>query len=228
MIFKRNYTSELIDDFSIRDERIDLALQELKIINKFLGGNKTTKKGLKILLQDFPPKSFVKILDAGSGTSDILRANRNIKLNLIIYGIDLNIRTCKIAKLIASDLNIVCGNISSIPFKPSEFDVVHASLFLHHFNEKDIQYLLMQMLETVKYGIIINDLRRSVFAFLGIKLLTKIFSKSKMVKNDAPLSVKRGFIKRDLINILNGLNIKNYEIKKTWAFRWLVIIRKNN
>jgi len=228
MIFKRSYKPELIDDFSIRDERIDLALQELKIINKYLGGNKTTKKGLKILLKKFPSKSVVKILDAGSGTSDIIRSNRNIKLNLIIYGIDLNTRACKYAKLKASELNIVCGNIYSIPFKPSEFEIVHASLFFHHFNEKDIQYLLNKLLGTVKYGIIINDLRRSVFAFLGIKLLTIIFSKSTMVKNDGPLSVKRGFIKKDLINIMNGLNIKNYEIKKTWAFRWLVVIYKNN
>jgi hypothetical protein len=45
---KRSYEPELMDDFSIRDERVDLALKELKIINKFLGGISTSKISTKI------------------------------------------------------------------------------------------------------------------------------------------------------------------------------------
>jgi len=74
---------------------------------------------------------------------------------------------------------------------------------------------------------IINDLRRSVWALIGIKLLTILFSKSSMVKNDAPLSVKRGFIKSELIDMLKSLKIINYKIKRKWAFRWLVAIPKD-
>jgi hypothetical protein len=46
---KRELTAEVMDDFSIRDDRIDLALSELDIINKFLGGNSTTRFGIKVL-----------------------------------------------------------------------------------------------------------------------------------------------------------------------------------
>ena len=74
---------------------------------------------------------------------------------------------------------------------------------------------------------IINDLRRSVWALIGIKTLIYLFSKSTMVKNDAPLSVKRGFIKSELINLLEELKITNYKIKRKWAFRWLIVIPKN-
>ncbi len=228
MIFKRYYTPELMDDFSIQDKRIDLALHELQIINKYLGGNNTTTKGLNILLQKFPSKLKVKILDVGSGSADTILSNKNNGYDINIYGIDINKRACKYAKSNSPELKVICGNIYSIPVKLNQFDIAHASLVLHHFKEKDIQYLLAKIIESVKYGIIINDLRRSIYAFIGIKLLTLIFSKSVMVKNDGPLSVKRGFVKKDLIKILDSLNINNYEIKKTWAFRWLIIIYKNN
>jgi hypothetical protein len=103
---------------------------------------------------------------------------------------------------------------------------LHVSLFLHHFTEEEIFTLLNNFLNIVSYGIIINDLQRSVFALAGIKLLTFLFSKSKFVKNDAPLSVKRGFVRSDLITILNKLNISGYKIFWRWAFRWLIIIYK--
>lgn len=48
-----------------------------------------------------------------------------------------------------------------------------------------------------------------------------------MVKNDGPLSVKRAFVKGELLMILNELEIGYFLIKRKWAFRWLVIIYKN-
>jgi hypothetical protein len=47
-----------------------------------------------------------------------------------------------------------------------------------------------------------------------------------MVKNDAPLSVKRGFIKSELINLFSNYRAKNIVIKKKWAFRWMIVIKK--
>ncbi|MCH7973132.1 MAG: hypothetical protein IH949_04475 [Bacteroidetes bacterium] len=52
-------------------------------------------------------------------------------------------------------------------------------------------------------------------------------SKSSMVKNDAPLSVKKGFVKSELIDMFKNLKITNYKIKRKWAFRWLVVISKD-
>ncbi len=215
-----------MDDFSINDERIDKALAELKIINRYLGGNSTTLKGFKLTLHNFTGNENINILDAGSGTSDIFYPVKNIYPNISIISLDLNLRACKYALLTRHEQKIVCGNVHSLPFRNSVFDLIHASLFFHHFNEKDIKEILSSMLLAAKYGLIINDLRRSVFAFIGIKMLTKLFSKSEMVKNDGPLSEKRSFAKKELVKILNELKIENYTIKKTWAFRWLIVIYK--
>lgn len=59
-----------MDDFSIRDSRIDDALKELKIINNYLGGVSTTVSALKYFTRD--KLLSIKIIDVGSGSSDNL------------------------------------------------------------------------------------------------------------------------------------------------------------
>jgi len=47
-----------------------------------------------------------------------------------------------------------------------------------------------------------------------------------LVKNDAPLSVLRGFSRRELEILLIKADIKNYKISWKWAFRWLILVEK--
>ncbi len=225
MFFKRSYQKELMDDFTIDDERIDNALKELKIINKYLGGNLVTKKGFKKILTEIPTKNLIKVLDAGGGASDILLSLEEI--NLKIFSVDLNKRITKYVKRNSSEIEVVCADVLALPYKQKQFDVVHLSLFLHHFSEKEIKEILSRLSGIAKYGIVINDLQRSIFAFLGIKILTSLLSKNEFVKYDGPLSVRKGFKKAELVKILNELKF-NYEIRYKWAFRWLVIIYLNN
>jgi hypothetical protein len=224
---ERNYTPEIMDDFSIKDERIDIALKELKIINYFLGGNSTSKAGIKEVIKSIPENNIVRILDAGAGGSDVLLSMMHIINNPVIFCLDINIRTCWITRINYPDVNSICGDVLEYPFKNESFDIVHTSLFLHHFTEEQIRLILIKLINSSRYAVVINDLRRSIFAYCGIKILTMLFSKSNMVKNDGPLSVKRAFIKKDLLKIINDLNIERFVIKRKWAFRWLVILYKN-
>jgi hypothetical protein len=208
---------EIMDDFSIQDERIDKALEELKIINRYLGGVSTTKQGIKKLSGN---NKSVKILDAGSGASDVFSKS---DYDFTLFSLDRNKKICKKLKA-NSGANVVYGNALELPFKRKSFDVVHTSLFLHHFDEAGIKKLLSAFSDSATNGIVINDLRRSLFAYLGIKILTMLFSKSEFVKSDGPLSVKKGFTKDELIKILDEIPFKNYKIKRTWAFRWLIVI----
>lgn len=218
---KRSYDAEIMDDFSIQDERIDKALHELKIINKFLGGIATTKSALKYFIASTNER--LHILDIGSGSSDNLVAAKNKYPNLQILSIDKNLRALSSSENFLLKVN---SDAFELPFKNESHDIIQVALFLHHFTEEQIQILLKEFLRTAARGIIINDLQRSYLALLGIKILTVLFSKSEMVKNDGPLSVKRGFTKKDFLQILANAGVANFIIKRKWAFRWMVVIKK--
>lgn len=222
MFIQRSYQKELMDDFSLNDGRIGRALNELRTINRFLGGNSVSKKGVKYFI-DTSGTGF-KILDIGGGGSDILYALKKEIEDLKIYSVDLNKYSCHYQKSENGNNKIICADAFKLPFREKSFDLVHASLFLHHFNEDEIVQLISYFLALSGRGVVINDLRRNILAYSGIKILTALFSKSDFVKNDGPLSVKRAFNKNELVQILLKTGIKNYIIRRKWAFRFLLII----
>ena len=79
------------------------------------------------------------------------------------------------------------------------------------------------MNQYAKVGFIINDLQRHWFAYYSIKFLTRLLNGSTLVKNDAPLSVLRGFRKEELNVLLESASVKQYSIKWEWAFRYLIV-----
>ena len=105
-------------------------------------------------------------------------------------------------------------------------DIIHCSLFCHHLKDDELIELFSYMNRHAKTGFIINDLHRNWFAYYSIKFLTRLLNGSTLVKNDAPLSVLRGFKKMELENLLEKANVKNVYVNWKWAFRYLVL--KNN
>ena len=98
-------------------------------------------------------------------------------------------------------------------------------MFCHHFKDEELISQLQWMKENTSLGFFINDLQRNWFAYHSIKIITKSFSSSYLVKNDAPLSVARGFYKNEWIQLLEQADITNYSVKWKWAFRYLIISR---
>ncbi len=101
-------------------------------------------------------------------------------------------------------------------------DIIFSSLFCHHFTNNELVEQLRWMHQNCTLGFFINDLERNAFAYHSIKIITKIFSSSYLVKNDAPLSVARGFRKEEWLQILQETGIKNFKIEWKWAFRYLI------
>jgi 2-polyprenyl-3-methyl-5-hydroxy-6-metoxy-1,4-benzoquinol methylase len=224
MVFSRSAQKEIMDDFSIQDERIDEALRELTVINRWLGGHETSRKGLQNMMKHIPSIEAISILDVGAGGSDLAVAS--LRAGITITSLDLNIRACEYSARLHPSVTVLDGSVLALPFKERSFDIIHASLFLHHFTEDELRGILPALLATARYGIVINDLRRSVLAYWGITLFTRLFSRSTMVKNDGPISVRRGFARSELVRLCASLPTSSYVIHRRWAFRWLVCITK--
>ena len=73
------------------------------------------------------------------------------------------------------------------------FDVVHASMVLHHLEPWAAAGLLREMRRVSRRAVIINDLDRGQLWWLGARLLTALGTSNRYTRNDAPLSVRRAY-----------------------------------
>jgi 2-polyprenyl-3-methyl-5-hydroxy-6-metoxy-1,4-benzoquinol methylase len=227
---QRDDAKEILDDLEVEGEAVSQNLKELDIINTFLGGNAISVAALKTVVNSYPEKTHWKIADLGCGSGHLM-----LEMNKVLAqknctaeftGFDANLFIVKYAQIhCASDssIRILCHNVLTDPF-PEVYDVVHASLFLHHFTDDELVLLLTQLKKQTAVALVINDLHRHPLAYYAIKWLTGLFSKSYLVQHDAALSVAKGFKKAEWTNLLKRAGYKRYTIKWVWAFRHQLIL----
>ena len=224
---KRSLQIELMDNLQCEGRVVVQTLQELDIINKWLGGNNVTLRGLQKLLNN--SSDPLHIIDIGCGSGEILKqiGQKYKGRSFSLTGIDANPNIVAIANQQAgshSGIRIITEDILSKTFSERNCDIMLATLFLHHFTDEQLINIFTRMKKQTRTGIVVNDLHRHSLAYYSIMWLTRLFSKSPMVKVDAPLSVQRGFKRAELTNILEQAGITNYKLKWKWAFRWQLII----
>ena len=223
---KRSYQKELLDRSDIPFEDIERNMRELDFINTWLGGHAISLSGLKQLVIG---RKRVSICEIGCGGGDNLRALssycRRQHIQLQVTGIDNNSHCIAVAQQRWTEGNAkwVHSDYRDVLFGEEKPDIIFSSLFCHHFTEEELVLMLNWMDQSARNGWYINDLQRHRLAYHSIRRLTAWFSRSYLVKNDAPLSVLRGFTRREWEDILQKAGIAAYSIQWKWAFRWLIV-----
>ena len=229
----RGSMDEQMDDLQVHGPLVDQTLRELDTINKWLGGNQVTLIGLHKILASCSDRTNISIADLGCGSGKMLQLiskwGTRHKIGLNLMGLDANEYIVQYAKKAAVDytnLNFRHANIMDHKFQQQRFDIITSTLFTHHFNNSQLIELVTSWLQQSRYGIVINDLHRHWFAYNAIKAITSVTSKSEMVRMDAPISVLRGFVRSDWVQLMKDCGVKEYHLSWHWAFRWLLVIPK--
>ena len=227
----RTQEIEIMDDFDLEGAELKEALDKIAKINQFLGGNKLTLQGLKTLLKNADKTFEIVVVDIGCGNGDMLRyiAEFGIKnqYNFKLIGIDANAFTINYALELSkeySNISYKCMDIFDKSFEDVKYDIILTTLTLHHFENHKIISLLKVFTTNSRFGIIINDLHRSIFAYRLFQLVCVVFKLNTMSKNDGLTSILRGFKKQELQEFCNQLNFRKYSIRWKWAFRYQWII----
>ena len=227
----RSAAKELLDGNDIPFADVHRNMYELNVINSKLGGHKVTLNGLNFFKDLLQPNKQLHICEIGCGGGDNLRviANYLSKKNIEarFTGIDINKDCISYATNNSSNLKV---NWIARDYRDAQLtdmpDIIFSSLFSHHFTHEELNEQLAWMDRNSNAGFFINDLHRHIVAYHSIKLLTKLFSKSYLVRNDAPLSVTRGFKRKELESLVQRYALYDTQIVWRWAFRWLVIVKK--
>ena len=229
MFRHRSLQTELLDRDDIRSADLFQNLRELDFINHWLGGYGISFAALKRVLQKGKRYTLV---DIGCGGGDTLKRiadwNRKAGFALDLYGIDLKPDCIAYAgeNLKNSGVTLICDDYRNTYKHLQKVDIIHACLFCHHLTNEDLQELV-QFALTNRAILVINDLERNPVAHYSIKWLTWLFSNSYLVKNDAPLSVLRGFKKKEWLEILKQSGATKFSVRNKWAFRHEVIVYGN-
>ena len=226
---RRSYQKELLDRDDIPFRDIERNMQELDVINTWLGGHAISVEGLKQLTRG---RKQVSICEIGCGGGDNLRVLsrwcRKQGITVRIMGIDSNAHCLAVARDRWPEENAewIHSDYREAVFAAGRPDIIFSSLFCHHFTDQELVDQLRWMEEKAVLGWFVNDLQRHPLAYHSIRLLTAVFSSSYLVKNDAPLSVLRGFSRGEWTSLLQQAGTTAWSIRWKWAFRWLIVGRK--
>ena len=175
-------------------------LRDLRRVNRWLGGVSLTSAGVAALAAH---RRDLTLLDVGTGGADIPvgllaeAARSGRRLNVV--GTDSRPEVLAAAAIAAPGVTRVEGltlevaDGRALPYADDAFDVVHASMVLHHLEPDEGSAFLREMARVARLGIVVNDLDRGRLAWLGAWTMSHTLTGNRYTRHDAPLSVRRAY-----------------------------------
>ena len=208
----RSNETELMDDLSRPDSEFVEAYNELTAVNKHLGGIRAVER--------FLPEDAMSVLDVAAGGCDVgeaLASRRKCR----VVSLDMNPRGLKMARQTAS----VAGDALQLPFADRTFDAVICSLFFHHLTTAECVSVLREMWRVARRIVIVNDLHRNRVAHASIRVLSALFSRSTMFRNDSAASVRRAFRPAELLDVAKTAGVPA-RVYRSFPYRLVLVATK--
>lgn len=216
---QRSTEPELLDLGVDRSEAL-ASLDDLRFVNRWLGARGSFLRAVLPLLEG---TSRPSLLDVGCGSGDVaafLRgaAHRDVRT------VGLDIKALHLSRL-SADVRGVVADVRRLPFPPRSFDVVTASLFLHHFDAPDLPVILRDLVGLARRGLVVNDLRRARVPWLFGKLAFPWLFRAQVSVHDGLVSIRRGFTEGELLEAFAAADIRDVTLRRRFPYRLLVVAR---
>lgn len=227
----RSTEKELMDEPDLEFNKLKETFDDINRVNTWLGGNQVTINAVLEQVAGNPKKTYT-ILDVGCGDGNMLRqlaiALRKKNVSATLTGVELREDVAQLARKKSTDhpqIQIEQGDLFQL--HPSQFssDIVLCTLTLHHFSDAVIDKVMLQLVALSKEAVIINDLHRSALACWLFRIFSFFLLKTYMAKNDGLVSIKRGFLKQELVAHSKKIPNLIFTIRWKWAFRYIWILK---
>jgi SAM-dependent methyltransferase len=216
---RRADEAELLD-LGVPDEEARRSLADLRFVNRWLGNRRALLRALRALLSGV---AHGRLLDVGCGSGDIpAYLVRALGRPLLAVGLDLKRLHLR---ALPPEVVPVQADVSRLPFREEAFDVVIASLFLHHFAEEELPSLLRALYAMARRGLIVSDLRRTRLPYLFGRVTFPLLFRSRVSVSDGLLSIRRAFTEDELRAAFGRAGIP-VRIRRTFPYRLLAVAEK--
>ena len=223
-IMRRNVISELLDQDLGTPAEVSASLTDLRHINDWFGGTRTTVKLLTRVAAECDCRKL-SMLEVAAGAGDIpLAAQRT----LASEGVELRVT---LLDRLATHLPVngtasVCGDALHLPFRDDAFDVVSCSLFAHHLEPDSLRLFAREGLRVCRRALLINDLIRSRLHLWLVYAGLPLFG-SRITWHDAPASVQNAYTAQEVRRLLEELPARRIAISRHYLYRMGVLVWKD-
>ena len=229
----RNLRDELLDLDEASYEEVQDSLQDVATVNRYLSGYRVLLQHMEPILKSHKANRPFRVMDAATGSADqpveLVKLARRIGIPIHITAIDINAKMLKLAQEEVAcypEIQLLQCDILSLPFRENAFDLVVNSLSLHHFSWDKAVTILRAIYKVGRLGIVVNDLHRSRVAHVVIFILTRIFTRNRLTRYDAPVSVMNAFTPKEFCKLAQQAKIDPYEIHRHFPYRIALLGRK--
>jgi len=191
-------------------------LRDLARLNRLTGGTSLSQRAISALERGGTP--ITTILDVGTGAADVpmtlLAAATREQRPLTVTASDSRAEILEAAKLArpaiatAHGLELALADGRGLPWPDAAFDVAHASLVLHHLEPDEVVTFLRELRRVARVGIVVNDLVRGRWRWIGAELLVHLVATSRYTRHDGPLSVRRSYTQQELLDLVRAAGLE--------------------
>jgi SAM-dependent methyltransferase len=216
---QRATETELLDA-GVPPEETRRSLADLRLVNRLPGGRGRVLAAVRPFLE---AAERPRLLDVGCGSGDVPAfVARAFGRRLTAVGLDL--KPLHLESAPDGVLRVV-GDARRLPFRPATFDVVTASLFLHHFDPPQIAPLLRSLYALARRALVVSDLQRARAFYLFGRAFFPLMFRSPVSVEDGLLSIRRAFTASELRSAFAEAGIPA-RIHRAFPYRLLAIAEK--
>ncbi len=203
---RRRNTSdkEKLESEDVDPDLFRRTIRQFRLINYLFSANsRLLRKHFFTIMEQHPDRVYT-LLEVGAGGCDTAlwaaREARRRGLRLNIVALDNDARTLPIASHAIGDypeIRIVEGNALKLGGL-GPFDFVFSNHLLHHLDWDDIRIFLDSVIARTRLAFVMNDLKRSNWAYLGFTLFSGLVTRRSYHYFDGRLSIRRAFLPGEL------------------------------
>lgn len=222
---KRTVIPELLDSDSGTSAEIAAALSDLRRINHWFGGVKTTQSMVEYVAARTGTRSF-SLLEVAGATGDVPRAVTK-RLQRRGIGIETSLldRAVSHLKHRNNGTGAVGGDALALPFSDGSFDVVSCCLFAHHLKPEELVQFVKEGLRVCRMAVLINDLVRHPL-HLGLVYAGWPLYRSRLTQHDGPASVRAAYTPEEMREILSETSAREIVLRRHYLFRMGLVVWK--
>jgi len=229
----RNLRPELLDLDEAPFDEVKDSLKDVQRVNQYLSGYRVLLHHIDPFFTELPQDTPMTLLDAATGSADqpiaVVQHARRKGRSVRVTAIDINAKMIRFARHEARhypEIRFLQCNVLQLPFKDNSFDVVMNSLSLHHFSEENALVMLREFSRIARRGVIINDLHRSRVAFGAIWVLTRLLTRNRLTRYDAPVSVMNAFTPKEMKQMAREAGWDGFKVHRHFPYRLALVERK--